>query len=131
MTLKMGWLKFSILALASIIISISNMSAQSPAAVPPSAPADAAVYGKFPADYKDVTLRWLETQLLDASSAKIEWLTAPTAADLPAMDGKVLHGYRVDFKVNSRNRFGSYTGMQKHGVLIRDGEVVKGIGFGY
>ncbi len=131
MTLQMRWLRFSFLALTSIIISISTTSAQSPAAVPSGAPADAAVYGKFPTDYKDVTLRWLETQLLDASSAKIEWLTAPTAADLPAMDGKVLHGYRVDFKVNSRNRFGSYTGMQKHGVLIRDGEVVKGIGFGY
>jgi hypothetical protein len=35
----------------------------------------------------------------------------------------------VNFKVNARNRFGAYTGKQKHGALIRNGEVIKGIGF--
>jgi hypothetical protein len=29
------------------------------------------------------------------------------------------------------NRFGSYTGKQEHGALIRTGEVIKGMGFGY
>ena len=38
-------------------------------------------------------------------------------------------GYLVEFKVNSRNRFGAYTGMQKHGALIRDGKVIKATGF--
>jgi hypothetical protein len=37
----------------------------------------------------------------------------------------------VEFRVNSRNRFGQYTGKQSHGVLIRDDRVIKGIGFGY
>jgi len=33
--------------------------------------------------------------------------------------------------VNARNRFGGYTGKQKHAVLICNGEVIKGLGFGY
>jgi len=35
------------------------------------------------------------------------------------------------FKVNARNRFGAFTGKQEHGALIRDGQVIKGLGFGY
>ena len=96
-----------------------------------SATAPASIYGAFPTEFKALITAWLETQLLDASSARIEWVGEPKPADLPAVDGTQLHGYRVDFKVNSRNRFGSYTGMQRHGVLIHDGQVIKGIGFGY
>jgi hypothetical protein len=33
--------------------------------------------------------------------------------------------------VNARNRFGAFTGKQEHGALIRDGKVIKGLGFGY
>jgi len=46
-------------------------------------------------------------------------------------DGKHLYGWLVEFRVNSRNRFGQYTGKQSHGVLIRDDRVINGIGFGY
>ena len=48
-----------------------------------------------------------------------------------ATNDKPLYGYLVNFKVNARNRFGAYTGMQSHGALIRNGEVIKGLGFGY
>ena len=51
-------------------------------------------------------------------------------ADL-GKDGKHLYGWLVEFRVNSRNRFGQYTGKQSHGVLIRDDRVIKGTGFGY
>ncbi len=107
------------------------LRAQSPAGPSSPRPADVAIYGAYPEKYQEIITAWLETQLLDAESARIEWLGIPKAAELKAADGKILRGYQVDFRVNSRNQFGAYTGMQKHGVLIRDGAVVKGIGFGY
>jgi hypothetical protein len=102
----------------------------------PSSPAaetqtpDPALYGPYPANYKEIVTEWLQTQLLDPSSARIEWKGDPKTADL-GKQGEHLYGYLVRFTVNARNRFGAYTGKQEHGALIRNGEVVKGIGFGY
>jgi hypothetical protein len=93
-------------------------------------PADTERYGPYPANYKEIVMKWLQTQLIDAESARIEWNGEPKPANLGTED-KPLYGYLVNFKVNARNRFGTYTGMQSHGVLIRDGQVVKGLGFGY
>jgi hypothetical protein len=93
--------------------------------------ADPAVYGEYPKNYQEIILKWLETKLADPQSAQIEWTTAPKPADLPGPDGKRLSGYLVEFKVASRNRFGAYTGKQKHGALIRNGQVIKGTGFGF
>ena len=91
---------------------------------------DPALYGPYPANYKEVVTDWLRTQLIDPSSARIEWKGDPKPADLGKQGGH-LYGYLVSFTVNARNRFGTYTGKQEHGALIRNGEVVKGIGFGY
>jgi hypothetical protein len=87
-------------------------------------------YGPYPTNYKEIVMTWLDTQLLDAGSARIEWGGDPKPATLGTQE-KPLYGYLVNFKVNARNRFGSYTGMQSHGALIRNGEVIKGLGFGY
>ena len=91
---------------------------------------DASLYGPNPANYKEIVMNWLNTQLFDAASARIEWNGEPKPADL-GKNGQHLYGYIVYFKVNARNQFGAYTGMQKHGALIRNGEVIKGLGFGY
>jgi hypothetical protein len=93
-------------------------------------PADETRYGPYPANYKEIVMKWLDKQLIDATSARIEWGGDPKPANLGTKD-KPLYGYLVNFKVNARNRFGVYTGMQSHGALIRNGEVVKGLGFGY
>jgi len=92
--------------------------------------ADTERYGSYPTNYKEVVTKWLDRQLIDAASARIEWSGDPKPANLGTKD-KPLYGYLVDFKVNARNRFGAYTGMQSHGALIRNGEVIKGLGFGY
>ena len=105
------------------VCAVRNLSAQTQ-------PADMERYGPYPTTYKEIVMKWLETQLIDAESARIEWNGEPKPADLGTKD-KPLYGYLVNFKVNARNRFGTYTGMQSHGVLIRDGQVVKGVGFGY
>jgi hypothetical protein len=93
--------------------------------------ADPAIYGVYPTNYQEIITKWLATKLVDAPSAQIQWGSGPKAADLPDKEGKRVYGYLVEFKVNSRNRFGAYTGMQKHGALIRDGNVIKGTGFGF
>gem|GEM_PF-504103 len=92
--------------------------------------ADVARYGPYPTNYKEIVMAWLGKQLIDPASARIEWLDQPKPADL-GKNGQHLYGYLVHFKVDARNRFGAYTGPQTHGALIRNGEVVKGLGFGY
>ena len=93
-------------------------------------PADTERYGPYPTNYKEIVMKWLDTQLIDAGSARVEWTGDPKPTNLGTND-KPLSGYLVNFKVNARNRFGAYTGMQSHGALIRNGEVIKGTGFGY
>jgi hypothetical protein len=92
----------------------------------------ATAYGAYPTNYQEVVTAWLETQLYDAKGAKIKWLGEPKQAELAGEDGAKITGYLVEFSVNAKNRFGAYTGAQKHGALIRDGKVIKATGgFGY
>ncbi len=93
-------------------------------------PVDPALCGPYPKNYKEIVWNWLQGMLLDADSAKIEWQGDPKPADM-GKDGEHSCGWLVQFTVNSRNRFGTYTGKQSHGALIRDNQVIKGIGFGY
>jgi hypothetical protein len=93
-------------------------------------PVDVSRYGPYPINYKEIVNKWLATRLLDPASAQVEWEGAPKPADL-GTSGQHLYGYVIKFKINSRNRFGAYTGKEEHGALIRNGEVIKGMGFGY
>lgn len=117
---------------AAILLSAAVAFAD-PTATPTCTPqaADATKYGECPKDYMVIVKEWLGDQLLDAGSAIIEFTSEPKPTELPLRDGSRVAGYLVEFKVNSRNRFGAYTGFQKHGALIRNGEVVRGTGFGY
>jgi hypothetical protein len=119
--MKAPWLLFCTLLVA--VCAVRNLSAESK-------PTDTERYGPYPTNYKEIVTKWLETQLIDAESAHIEWNGELKPANLGTQD-KPLYGYLVNFKINARNRFGTYTGMQSHGVLIRNGEVIKGLGFGY
>jgi hypothetical protein len=93
---------------------------------------DPAVYGEYPKNYQEIITNWLAETLADPASANIEWTSPPKPADIvDKKKKKRLVGYLVEFKVNSRNRFGAYTGPQKKSVLIRDGKVIKATGFGF
>ncbi len=83
-------------------------------------------YGVYPIAWRELITRWLETELLDAASARIEWLGEPKPIAIKGRDGQPFYGYVVDFKVNSRNKFGMYTGFQTRRVYIRNGEVAAG-----
>lgn len=111
--------------------ALASAQATTPTPTPSPSVADVAKYGEYPVDYITVIKDWLSSQLLDPASAIIEFTSTPRPAELPMRDGGRAFGYLVEFKVNSRNRFGAYTGFQKHGALIRNGEVVRGTGFGY
>lgn len=115
--------------LAPLILAVITGAAVS-VNLPAQTQADAERYGSYPSNYKEIVTTWLQKQLFDAASARIEWNGDPKPADV-GKNGEHLYGYRVDFTVNAKNRFGIYTGKQKHAVLIRNGEVIKGLGFGY
>src|SRR5205814_3680292 len=72
-------------------------------------PPDASQCGPYPEHYKEVVWSWMQGVLVDADSAKIEWQGNPRPADL-GNSGEHLYGWLVEFRVNSRNRFGAYTG---------------------
>ena len=114
-----------LLLFLSVIAATADAPQPSPAQTP-----DPGLCGPYPKLYKEIIWNWMQSSLVDANSAKIEWQGEPTCTDM-GKNGEHLYGWLVNFTVNSRNRFGSYTGKQKHGALIRNGEVVKGIGFGY
>jgi hypothetical protein len=113
-----------ICALALGMIFGVSLSAQTPAS------ADIARYGPYPTNYKEIIMQWLNKQLIDPDSARIEWGEEPKPSDV-GKGSEAVSGYLVNFTVNARNRFGTYTGKQKHSVLIRNGEVIKSMGFGY
>lgn len=93
--------------------------------------ADPAVYGEYPKNFQDIINKWLAEVLADPASANVEWLGPPSPTDtIDKKKKKRFVGYLVEFKVNSRNRFGAYTGMQKKSVIIRDGKIIKASGFG-
>ena len=112
-----------IFAFALEMTFVASLNAQTPSA-------DAARYGPYPTYYKEITMQWLNKQLIDPDSARIEWNGEPKPSDV-GKGSEAVSGYLVNFNVNARNRFGSYTGKQKHSVLIRDGKVIKSMGFGY
>src|SRR5437016_14318189 len=102
------------------LCAVRNLSAETK-------PADTQLYGPYPTNYKEIVMKWLETQLIDAESARIEWNGEPKPANL-GTQGNPLYGYLVNIKVNARNRFGAYTGLTRHGVFMRTRELIKGIG---
>ena len=108
-----------------VSIAASSLAA---AADPTASPTDPC--GPYPKLYKEIIWNWMQKSLVDPNSAKIEWQGEPKCADM-GQNGQHEWGWLVNFTVNSRNRFGAYTGKQQHGALIRNGEVAKGIGFGY
>lgn len=93
-------------------------------------PPDPSLCGPNPKTYKEIIWNWMQGSLVDADSARIEWEGEPKPADL-GKNGQHVYGWLVNFKVNARNRFGTYTGKQDHAALIRDGQVVKALGLGY
>jgi hypothetical protein len=110
--------------LALLAFPVANFAQQN-------VPAPNAVYGAYPAQYKEIITDWLNTNLRDPRSADIKFLGEPRPGELDVGKGQKVAGFLVDFSVNARNIFGAPTGAQKHTALIRDGQVVTATGFIY
>lgn len=114
----------AILLLALVVRgAVSSASAQDEIEIVPSQDS-AKPFGEYPIAYKEIIERWLGTRLLDAPSAIVEWAEAPRAGEYKTKKGERYKGYIVDFKVNARNQFGSYTGKQKYRVVLRNGDII-------
>lgn len=85
-------------------------------------------YGAYPENYQDLIKGYMETVLIDPESARYRF-NPPRKAYVNqglAYGGKVQWtGFGVPFFVNSKNRFGGYTGGKDFVALIRDGTVIK------
>lgn len=92
------------------------------AATPASIPPDSPKFGVYPIAYREIITKWLSDRLLDPSTAKLEF-GEPQAGEIKTKAGRA-SGYSVEFRVNSRNKFGMYTGFQKFRVLIKNGEII-------
>jgi hypothetical protein len=112
----------SVVCAAGLVSSAPSSDAQ--AKVVPAAEKEK--YGIYPIAYRELVTRWLETQLIDPASAQIEWLSEPKPVEIKGRDGEMFYGYVVEFTVNSRNKFGMYTGKQARRAYIRNGEVTGG-----
>lgn len=108
----------------ALFASVWPAHAQTPPAPSPSA--DPQVYGEYQIAYKQIVGRWLETKLVDPTSAVIDWGDPPKPGEYRTQKGEVFVGYVVDFKVNARNAFGGPTGKQHYRVVLRNGDVLWG-----
>ena len=103
--------------------AVAQQESPAPAASPSvSIPPDSPKYGIYPVAYREIITRWLSDRLTDPATAQLEF-SEPVAAEIKQKGVKAA-GYSVEFRVNSRNKFGMYTGFQKHRVLIRNGEII-------
>ena len=113
-------------AVCLAVLSVCASPAAGQTKIPPGAtsPANEKKYGVYPIAYREIITRWLGERLLDPASAKIEF-QQPKPVDVRQSGGNMFHGYSVEYKVNSRNNFGMYTGFQKFRVLMRNGEILR------
>jgi hypothetical protein len=114
--------------IASVMCAVALVSSAPPLQAQPKVvpAAEKEKYGVYPIAYRELVTRWLETQLIDPQSALIEWSGEPKPVEVKGRNGTVFYGYAVEFTVNSRNRFGTYTGKQARRAYIRNGEVASG-----
>ena len=110
----------TLICLSAFACSAGQTWAQQPTR---SVPVTDPKYGVYPIAYREIITKWLGERLLDAASAKIEF-SEPKLMEVRTKGGGTFAGFSVEFRVNSRNKFGMYTGFQKHRVLIRNGEIL-------
>src|SRR5437667_10868085 len=68
-------------------------------------PVDAERYGPYPTNYKEIVMKWLDTQSIDAESARIERHGDPQPADSGTQAAHFC-GYLVNFTMHARNHCG-------------------------
>lgn len=86
---------------------------------------ETADYGLYPDNYKEIIISYMDRILFDPDSAKYEFLDGPEKGWYPGdLVNPPKFGYKVLTLINSKNKFGGYTGNQTHSFLIKDGKVI-------
>ncbi|MBH5328842.1 hypothetical protein H9Q10_04070 [Eikenella sp. S3360] len=89
-------------------------------------------FGRYPGNYQQIIRRHLAQNLIDPESARIGSFTPPrkylrideTRLTASGLDFRAY--YAACVRVNSKNRYGGYTGWQEHVYFIRNGEIMLG-----
>lgn len=99
-------------------VALAICAASSSVARPKQAP-DPSSAGAAPSDYQAVVKAWLENNLKDPDSAKIEEVRGPRVGAQLVDRGFLGHlwgdpAWWVCYKVNARNSYGGYTGYHRY-----------------
>ena len=85
-------------------------------------------YGPPPTDYEKQIQKWMNDNLKDPFSAKMEEMSLPEKSwwgNLGALltPREINYGWRVTAKINAKNSFGAYIGWKKYYFYFRGGEI--------
>jgi hypothetical protein len=71
---------------------------------------------------------WLESNLKDPDSAKIEWRQFEKGwvrdSAIDDGNGAAMFGYNLYAKINAKNGYGGYTGYKQYHFFFRNGELI-------
>jgi len=82
-------------------------------------------YGKFPENAKELTIKYISSNLIDPYSAVFSGWQGPSKGWYADYWGKNRsYGYRVCVQVNAKNKMGGYTGQKLHFIFFRDGNII-------
>jgi hypothetical protein len=84
-------------------------------------PEGQALEAQVPANYRAQVAAYLRKTLKDPYTVRDAEISAPTTIFVGLVNGGSAPG--VCLKMNSKNSFGAYTGLQIHAVAMRNGEV--------
>ena len=79
-------------------------------------------YGEYPENYQKILKDFLQQNLVNHESAKVEFINKPRKHSITQM-GSDYSGYRLCLSINSRNNKSIYTGYKTHLFIIKNSEV--------
>jgi len=79
-------------------------------------------YGEYPENYQKILKDFLQQNLINHESAKVEFINKPRKHSITQM-GSDYSGYRLCLSINSRNNKSIYTGYKTHLFIIKNSEV--------
>jgi hypothetical protein len=111
-----------------LIIALVALAFASCATTPNATQNASADHGPYPANYETIVHAWISTTFFDPYSVrdlKIEKPFKGWRTGAPIFGEKsVYYGWEVVVKLNGKNRFGGYVGLQTYDLIIRRGKII-------
>ena len=79
-------------------------------------------YGEYPSNYQKILKDFLQNELVNHETAKIEFINKPKQTSISQM-GNNYTGYRICLSINSKNNKSIYTGYKTHLFVINNSQV--------